>query len=83
MSRIFSGLRFQDVFSGSSNLTNQACALANSIVVFNDGGSDVTVTINGDSWVIKSGDMPFDECFEPFNKFSITATGAFRAYTRG
>lgn len=83
MYRSFQGMRFLQSFSGSSNLTNQACTLANSIVVFNDGASDVVVTVNGKAWTIKPGDLPFDECFEPFNKFSITASTAFRVYTRG
>lgn len=83
MYRMYQGARVKQVFSGSANLTNQACTQANALVVFNDSGADMTVTVNGITWTIKATDMPFDEFFEPFNSFSVTTTGAFRIYTRG
>lgn len=75
--------KFGQAFSGSATLTNQACNEATGIVVFNDGAGDLVLTVNGKSWTIKSGDLPFDEMFEPFTSFTITASTAFRLYTRG
>ena len=83
MFREFEGKRVQEAFSGSATLTNQACIAANSLVVFNDGAANLTVTIGGVSIVVTPTDKKLDEYFAPFTKFTITATTAFRVYTRG
>jgi hypothetical protein len=52
------------------------------LVVINDGTADLTFTAGAiKNFILKPGET-FDEEMHPFSRLEITATGAFRGYTR-
>lgn len=71
----------KDVFSASGNLTKTYGTEMYGIGIVNDGLSDVNVTINGLTILIKPGES-FDDLFEPFKKIQFTATESYRAVIR-
>lgn len=71
----------KDVFSASGNLTKTYETEMYGIGIVNDGLSDVTVTINGFSILVKPGES-FDDLFEPFKEIQFTAADSFRAVIR-
>jgi hypothetical protein len=83
MFRVFDGLKVRQVVTGSATQTVTLTEPCNSVCLFNDGGADLTITINGVSFTSKAGDNPFDECFEPFSSVVITATASYRLIIRG
>lgn len=48
----------------------------------NDGASDITVTVNGETFTVKSG-KEFREYFDPFNTITITAAVTYHGYGLG
>jgi hypothetical protein len=52
------------------------------LYVSNDGASDITVTVNGETFTIKQG-KEFREYFDPFMTFSITATVDYHGHGLG
>jgi hypothetical protein len=84
MYKVFDGLKVQRVVTGTANQTVTLTDYCNSVCLFNDGGSDVTITIGGIAFTVKPGDNPFDECFEPFKSITIaTTSGNYRMIVRG
>lgn len=75
------GRLVKDAFSGSSTVTKTYQNNMYGFGIVNDGASDLTVTINGFSIVVKSGEA-FDDLFDPFKTLTITGTSAFRAVVR-
>jgi hypothetical protein len=73
--------RAEQPFSGSTNITKTFTNPCTSFVISNDGASDLTITINGASWVIKGGEV-FDEDFAPFKQVAIVTAVPYRAYVR-
>lgn len=55
-----------------------------SICLKNDGNTNITLTINGNSWTVKSGE-PFNEFVGYFTVVNITNSGNsdFRMFARG
>ncbi|MFB3160433.1 hypothetical protein ABLO26_03560 [Neobacillus sp. 179-J 1A1 HS] len=52
------------------------------LVLINDGTADLTFTAGGiKNFKLKPGET-FDEEMHPFSRLEVTATGAFRGYTR-
>lgn len=84
MAFTFEGLKVNQVISGNANQTINvigSSAYANSIVCYNDGASDLTLTVNGLVITVKTLEM-FDEAFEPFKTVTVTATTAYRILLR-
>lgn len=71
----------KDAFSGNANVTKSYGEEMFGLGIVNDGESDLTVTLNGFTLVLKAGES-FDDLFDAFTSFSITATGAYRTVVR-
>ncbi|KRE75541.1 fibronectin type III domain-containing protein [Paenibacillus sp. Soil750] len=66
-------------FSGSTSITKTFTSNMDGFVITNDGTSDLSFTINTDTYVVKGGEV-FDAFFEPFNSIQISTNSAYRAY---
>lgn len=72
-----------DYFSGTGSGTGQKLSgYWKSLSVINTGGADLTLTVNGLAITVQNGET-FDDNFEDFNEFEITASGAWRIVLRG
>lgn len=69
-------------FSGSANQTATFNKRVYGLYVSNDGASDITVTVNGETFTVKAG-KEFREYFDPFITCDITAAVAFHGYGLG
>jgi hypothetical protein len=78
------GIQAQFPFSGSATNTHTFPSMMSGIWVTNDGGSDITLTVNGNIFTIKPLET-FDEFLAPFNTITITnaSASAYRGYVRG
>lgn len=74
--------RAREPFAGSSNTTKTFSKTMYGLFVANDGASDLTVTVNGETFTVKTG-KEFREYFDAFTTCTITTTVAFRAYGLG
>ena len=68
--------------NGSGNTTITFTSPMQGFVIVNDGSTNLTFTINGDTYTVKPNEK-FPECFEPFTSVTIVTTGAFRCYGLG
>lgn len=72
----------KEPFGGSADLTVTFDDRMYGLYVSNDGASDVTVTVNAETFTVKAG-KEFREYFDPFNTANIVATTAFHGYGLG
>lgn len=84
MPKVTVGLRAKYSISGSTSYTHTLPTTMNAYVLYNDGSTDITLSINGENFTVKPGEV-FDECLESFKTVVITNAGnsAYRAYARG
>lgn len=68
-------------YSGSSNTTITFTEDQHSFVISNDGNADLTITINGNSYTVKAGEV-FEENFQPFTSVAVVTSVAYRALGR-
>lgn len=69
-------------FSGSVNYTiNRSSGNWISLLITNDGASDLTITVNSLIMTVRSGES-LDEDFADFNQVSIITTVAYRIWLR-
>lgn len=71
----------KDGFSGSTSKTIPFSAVMNSLVITNDGASNLTFTVLGNVYTL-SPDVTFDEELEPFQSITVTATDSYFGYVR-
>jgi hypothetical protein len=71
-----------EAWSGSANTTKTWDGYMQGFYIKNDGASDLTFTVNGMTFTVKTGEI-FEDVFQPFNSLTITTTVAYRAYVRG
>lgn len=71
----------KDAFAGSSTKVINFSQTVNSFVICNDGSSNLTFTILGNTYTLRPG-YTFDEELEPFTTATITATDAYFGYVR-
>ena len=71
----------KDAFSGNANVTKTYVEPKYGLSVVNDATTDLTVSINGFTIVLKAGES-FDDLFDAFTSFTITATGDYRTVVR-
>jgi hypothetical protein len=76
------GRNAREPFSGTANITKIFSKSMNGFCISNDGSSDLTFTIDGDTYTVKSNEV-FTEPFSPFTHVMITTTVPFRAYGLG
>lgn len=69
----------EEPFSGSNNITKTFSKDMIGFVISNDGTSDLSFTINNQTFVVKSFEV-FDSFFSPFKTVSIVTTSPYRAY---
>lgn len=72
----------KDYWTGTANVTKTFTSPRNSLLLSNDGASDVSVTINGMTIVVKPTEV-FDERFDEFASVTIATTSIYRAWARG
>lgn len=72
----------KDQWNGSANITKSFASARKSLLISNDGASDLTFTVNGMTFTVKPTEV-FDESFDPFTSVTITTTSAYRAWARG
>lgn len=65
-------------WEGSANITKTFDSIRYGFSVLNDGTTDFTFTINGQTRKVKPGEA-YSALFEPFTTVTITATSAYRA----
>ena len=65
-------------YSGSGNYSIAEPDNLDAFEIMNDGSADLTFTIQGNSFTVKSGETFYNE-FNNFDSFSITATEPWRA----
>lgn len=73
-------------YISASTTTTTTVPLSQELVVANDGTASLTVALSGPNGYSQTitllpGNV-IDEKFQPFTSFTVTTTGAFRAYTR-
>lgn len=76
-----SGFKARDAFSGNNSQKVRTTDVMHSLVITNDGSSNLTFKILGNTYTLRPG-YTFDEELEPFNTIEITATDAYFGYTR-
>ncbi|WP_312117970.1 hypothetical protein [Brevibacillus reuszeri] len=76
------GLAAKEPFNGASNTVQVFSEPMYGFVIINDGASELTFTINNDTFTVKEGEV-FEEFFEPFKQVTIVASAPFRAYGKG
>ena len=69
-------------FNGSSSQTFNFGSKMRGLVISNDVTTDLTFTINGETYTVKGGEV-FEELFDPFTQVVITAQGEYRGYVKG
>jgi hypothetical protein len=74
-----SGGKAFDPFEGTSDTTVTFTSPAIGFVITNDHTADLTFTINGYTFRVKSGEA-FEEVFREFTVAQILAVGPFRGY---
>lgn len=72
----------KEPFGGSADLSKTFSERMYGLYVSNDGASDITVTVNGETFTVKSG-KEFREYFDPFMTINITAAVAFHGHGLG
>jgi hypothetical protein len=72
----------KESFSGSSSITHNLTGAMRDFVISNDGSNSLTYIINGLTIPVLQNESD-ERSFDSFNQVSISATSAFRAYTRG
>lgn len=65
-------------WEGSENIIKSFSSDRFGFSIVNDGLSDVSFTINGNTRKVKPGE-PYSALFEPFTSVSITGNSAYRA----
>lgn len=78
---VLKGRIIKDSWSGSANITKTFPTEMNGFAIVSDGDTDITVTINGLSFVVKSGE-DLDGVFDPFTTLDIVTTSAYRAMVK-
>lgn len=76
------GTVVKDTWSGNANITKTFTAPRNTLLIANDGSTDVVLNVNGLSFTIKSTEV-FDERLDPFTTLTLSTTSAYRAWARG
>jgi hypothetical protein len=76
------GRNAREPFSGTTNMTKNFSKSMNGFCISNDGGSDLTFRIGGDTFTVKANEV-FTESFAPFTNVTVTTTVPFRAYGLG
>lgn len=71
----------KDSFSGNTTITKSYTTQMFGLGIVNDGESDISVSINGFTIVLKAGEA-FDDLFDAFNTFTITGNSEFRTVVR-
>lgn len=71
--------KIKESFSGSVDQTFTFAAARKGITLSNDGSEDLTLTVNGISLVIKTGEV-FEGRFDPFTSASVAGTAPYRGY---
>ena len=70
--------KIQEAFSGNSTITYTCKNPSYMFSIKNDGGSNLTFTINGITITVKPGEV-FEDYFEVFNNVIVTTTVSYRA----
>ena len=73
------GMLFKEYFAFDYNYVKQFSQRMNGFFISNDGESDLTVSINGMTFTVKSGEV-FRECFEPFTVAHVKSNVPYRAW---
>lgn len=71
-----------DGLAGTATATKTFTGKAREIIINNDGSADLTFSVNGFSFTVKTGEM-LDEQFDPFQSVTVNATTPFEAYFKG
>ena len=71
----------KDAFSGDSTTSKTYNTPMFGLGIVNDGSSDLSVSLNGFTIVLKPGES-FDDLFDAFTSFTITGNSAFRTVVR-
>lgn len=72
----------RDYFEGSADTEKNYTHTMIGFAIVNKGSATLTFEINGMTIPVDAGEA-WDDCFEPFNTVTITATGEFKAVVRG
>lgn len=73
----------KESFSGSTNETKVFDETMYGFAISNDGATEITFTIGGETFTVKAGEV-FEEHFPAFTEVIITANGEpYRAYVKG
>lgn len=72
----------KEPFDGSADQTVTFDNRMYGLYLSNDGASDITVTVNGETFTVKAG-KEFREYFDPFITCDITAAVAYHGYGLG
>lgn len=71
----------KDAFGGNASGTFNYGENMYGLGIVNDGETDVIVDINDITIILKAGES-FDDLFDPFTLFTITASGPYRTVVR-
>lgn len=71
-----------ETWSGNTTITKTFNTPMAGFYIKNDGASDLTFTVNGMTFTVKTGEI-FEDVFQPFTTLTITTTVAYRAFVRG
>lgn len=71
----------KDSFSGTTSQEFSYGEPMYGLTIVNDGETDVILDVNDISIVLKAGES-FDDLFDEFNLFNVTATGPYRVVVR-
>jgi len=69
-------------FSGSNNQTFNFTSKVRGLVISNDVLTDLTFTINAETYTVKGGEV-FEDLFDPFTSVIVVAQGEYRGYVKG
>lgn len=74
--------RAKEPFSGSATVTHTFTQTMKGLVITNDGDVDLTISVLGENWTVRPGEV-LDEEFGDFTQVTVTTTVPFRAYGKG
>ena len=72
----------KEPFSGSAGKTVTFNNRMYGLYISNDGASDITIEVNGETFTVKQG-KEFREYFDPFITVIVTAAVAYHGYGLG